>query len=86
MLQDDLSKSRNAARSVGRPRAVWPSFGKAGEIASPAIDRAIERWLDLTQCWIEADRYDRPIVARQIDRASSALAELIEAAQTPASR
>ena len=86
MLQDDLAKSLNAARSAALPRAAWPSFGIAAETASPAIRRAIERWLDLTQCWIEADRYDRPIVARQIDRTTSALAELIEAAQNPMQR
>ncbi len=86
MLQDNRPKSPNQARSTARPRAAWPSFGSVAETASPAIRRAVERWLDLTQCWIEADRYDRPIIARQIDRATARLTERIEAAQTAAER
>ena len=54
MLQDDLSKS--LGQSVAAPEAVWPSFGIAADGASPAIRRGVERWLDLTHCWIEADR------------------------------
>lgn len=81
MLQDDLSKSLNEPRSVAAPEAVWPSFGIAADGASPAIRRGVERWLDLTHCWIEADRYDRPIIARQIDRATSRLAAVLEQSQ-----
>ena len=81
MLQDDVSKSLNEAQSVAAPEAVWPSFGIAADGASPAIRRAVGRWFDLTHCWIEADRYDRPIIARQIDRATSRLAALLEQSQ-----
>ena len=79
MLQDNLSDLSTDAPSVADPRAAWPSFGFPADQASPALRRAVARWLDLTQCWIEADRDDQPIIARQIDRATSGIAALIEA-------